>query len=217
MRICPEWDKSHGTAASPPKKNTTAKCKSTRKTPNALFWITLQLPRELKLFTSASTLYGMRVKGIPNFFHILLTIGNLLISQIERIIAALETEDKLVISPDRWHQVRDNLDSYYRVLAELFEMTAVDYLDSLLDASSPSKISREFLESLPDLNALSQRALANRDRLILLQQTRLVVMTVAGPITGLGFFNSLLSPAKWSGFANRLGGFQDQLRSRLAA
>jgi hypothetical protein len=156
-------------------------------------------------------------KGIPNFLHILLTIGNLLLSQIERIIAALEADEKLEISPDRWHQVRDNLDAYYRVLEELFEMTAVDYLDALLDSSSPSKISEEFLESLPDLNAVFQRALTNRERLIQLQQTRLVVMTPSGPVTGPGFFSSILSPAKWSGFAKRLGGFQDQLRSRLAA
>lgn len=156
-------------------------------------------------------------KGIPNFLHILLTIGNLLLSQMDRIVAALEADETLQISPDRWHQVRDNLDAYYRVLEELFEMTAVDYLDALLDASSTSKISGEFLESLPDLNALSERAIKNRERLIQLQQTRLVVMTVSGPITGPGFFSSTLSPAKWSGFAKRLGGFQDQLRSRLAA
>lgn len=156
-------------------------------------------------------------KGIPNFLHILLTIGNLLLSQIGRIIAALEADEKLEVSPDRWHQVRDNLDAYYRVLEELFEMTAVDYLDALLDASSPSKISGEFLESLPDLNAVLQRALTNRERLIQLQQTRLVVVTPSGPVTGPGFFSSILSPAKWSGFAKRLGGFRDQLRSRLAA
>ena len=129
----------------------------------------------------------------------------------------LEADEKLEISPDRWHQVRDNLDTYYRVLEELFEMMAVDYLDALLDASSPNKISGEFLESLPDLNAILQRAVTNRERLIQLQQTRLVVMTPSGPITGPGFFSSILSPAKWSGFAKRLGGFQDQLRSRLAA
>jgi len=156
-------------------------------------------------------------KGIPNFLHILLTIGNLLLSQIERIIAALEADEKLEISPDRWHQVRDNLDAYYRVLEELFEMTAVDYLDALLGASSPSKISGEFLESLPDLNAALQRALTNRERLIQLQQTRLVVVTPSGPVTGPGFFSSILSPSKWSGFARRLGGFHEQLRSRLAA
>ena len=156
-------------------------------------------------------------KGIPNFLHILLTIGNLLLSQIERIIAALEADEKLEVSPDRWHQVRDNLDAYYRVLEELFEMTAVDYLDALLDASSPSKINGEFLESMPDLNAVLHRALTNRERLIQLQQTRLVVMTPSGPVTGPGFFSSILSPAKWSGFVSEITRFQTILTSKLAA
>jgi hypothetical protein len=156
-------------------------------------------------------------KGIPNFLHILLTIGNLLLSQIERIIAALEADAKLEISPDRWHQVRDNLDAYYRVLEELFEMTAVDYLDALLDGGSAGKISAEFAESLPDLHGLKQRAIGNRERLIQLQQTRLVVMTVSGPVTGPGFFSSILSPAKWSGFVKHVGELENQLTNRLAA
>jgi hypothetical protein len=156
-------------------------------------------------------------KGIPNFLHILLTIGNLLLSQIERIVAALEADEKLEISPDRWHQVRDNLDAYYRVLEELFEMTAVDYLDALLDASSSSKISSEFLESLPDLNTLLHRAIKGRERLIQLQQTRLVVMTVSGPVTGPGFFSSILAPSKWSAFVKQLSGLHEDLKRRLAA
>jgi hypothetical protein len=156
-------------------------------------------------------------KGIPNFLHILLTIGNLLLSQIERIIAALEADAKLEMSPDRWHQVRDNLDAYYQVLEELFEMTAVDYLDALLDAGPSNKISTEFAESLPDLHGLLQRAIRNRERLVQLQQTRLVVVTVSGPITGPGFFSSVLSPAKWAGFVMHLGELEDKLKSRLAA
>jgi hypothetical protein len=156
-------------------------------------------------------------KGIPNFLHILLTIGNLLLSQIERIVAALEADTTLEMSPDRWHQVRDNLDAYYRVLEELFELTAVDYLDALLDGGSPAKISAEFVESLPDLSGLLQRAISNRERLIQLQETRLVVMTTSGPVTGPGFFCSVLSPVKWSGFAKHLCGLQDHLSSRLAA
>jgi hypothetical protein len=156
-------------------------------------------------------------KGIPNFLHILLTIGNLLLSQIERIVAALEADATLEMSPDRWHQVRDNLDAYYRVLEELFEMTAVDYLDALLDAGSSGKVSAEFADSLPDLHGLLQRAIRNRERLLLLQQTRLVVNTVSGPVTGPGFFSSILSPTKWSDFVKRIEGLENQLNTRLAA
>jgi hypothetical protein len=156
-------------------------------------------------------------KGIPNFLHILLTIGNLLLSQIERIVAALEAEAKLEIGPDRWHQIRDNLDAYYQVLEELFEVTAVDYLDALLDGHSSKKISAEFVESLPDLHNLLQRAIRNREQLVRLQQTRLVVMTAKGPVIGPGFFRSILSPAKWPGFVRQLAELEAQLKGRLAA
>ena len=156
-------------------------------------------------------------KGIPNFLHILLTIGNLLLSQIERIVAALEAEAKLEMSPDRWHQIRDNLDAYYQVLEELFETTAVDYLDALLDGDSSKKISAEFVESLPDLHSLLQRAIRNRDQLVQLQQTRLVVTTAQGSVTGPGFFKSILSPAKWPSFVWQLARLENQLKGRLAA
>lgn len=156
-------------------------------------------------------------KGIPNFLHILLTIGNLLLSQIERIIAALEADAKLEMSPDRWHQVRDNLNSYYQVLEELFEMTAVDYLDALLDSDTASKIKTEFADSLPDLHGLIQRAMRNRERLLELQQTKLVVMTPKGSVSGPGFFGSVLSPAKWSAFTGHIKALEFKLKSRLAA
>ena len=156
-------------------------------------------------------------KGIPNFLHILLTIGNLLSSQIERIVAALEADAKLEMPPDRWHRVRDNLDAYYRALEELFEITAVDYLDALLDTGPASKIKGDFVENLPDLDQLLHRVIGNRERLLQLQQTHLVVLTVSGPVFGPGFFRSILSPEKWTAFANRLSDFQHQLKTRLAA
>ena len=46
-----------------------------------------------------------RAKGIGNYLHILLTTGNLLLSQIERIVAALECEPKLELKRDHWAQI----------------------------------------------------------------------------------------------------------------
>ena len=157
-----------------------------------------------------------RAKNIPNFVHILLTVGNLLLSQTERIVSALEAEAKLELKPDRWHQIRDSLDAYYRALERLLETTAVDYLDALLDAEKPDHVNAEFADGLPDLHAMLERALRNRERLFALQQTRLVVATASGnPVMGPGFFSSILSPEKWPGFARRLNNFEAQLKSRL--
>ena len=157
-----------------------------------------------------------KAKSIPNFVHILLTVGNLLLSQTERIIAALEAEEKLEMKADRWHQIRDCLDAYYRALEHLFETTAVDYLDALMDAEKPDPISAEFADGLPDLHGLMERALHNRERLFALQQTRLVVATASGQtVLGPDFFSSILSPEKWPGFSKRLSDLDASLNKRL--
>ena len=91
------------------------------------------------------------------------------------------------------------------------------YLDALLESESLAAINAEFAESLPGLHALLERALRNRDQMLALQQTRLVVVAPTGQtITGPGFFKSMLSPEKWPGFARRLNGFEAQLKSCLA-
>ena len=79
-------------------------------------------------------------------------------------------------------------------------------------------INTEFAESLPALLALLERALRNRDQMLALQQTRLVVVTPTGQsITGPGFFKSLLSPEKWPSFARRVHELEARLKTRLAA
>lgn len=70
-------------------------------------------------------------------------------------------------------------------------------------------------EGLPELDQLVSRALKNRERWVELQQIRLVVIIISGPVTGPGIFSSFLSPTKWSGFARRLRGLENRLRSRL--
>jgi hypothetical protein len=52
-------------------------------------------------------------KGIPNFLHILLIIENLLLSQIDRVIFALEAESKTGIRAERWHRIRSDPNTYY--------------------------------------------------------------------------------------------------------
>lgn len=156
-------------------------------------------------------------KGIPNFLHILLTVGNLLLSQIERIVAALKAESHIEMSPDRWHRIRDNLDAYYRALGELLEITAVDYLEALFNAAPTEKIRAEFETGLPELAMLYERAVKNRDSLDTLQRDRLVIDTASGPVRGPGFFCSILAPSRWSSFAARLAELQEKVTSRLAA
>jgi len=157
-----------------------------------------------------------RAKGIGNYLHILLTTGNLLLSQIKRIAAALECEPKLELKRDHWAQIRDCLEAYYRALDQLLETTVVRYLDALLDSASSAAISSEFAESLPGLIALLERALRHRDEMLALQQAWLVVVTPNGEsISGPGFFKALLSPEKWPTFAQRVHELEARLKNRL--
>jgi hypothetical protein len=157
-------------------------------------------------------------KGIPNFLHILLTIENLLLSQIDRLIFALEAESKTEMRAERWHQIRSNLDAYYHELEQLLELTAVEYLDAMMEAAPREKVTLQFSEGLPELMALYERAIQNRAALDHLRQTRLSISNPGGrAISRPEFFKSVLGEEKWGVFVAKLSRTQKQLRDRLAA
>lgn len=155
--------------------------------------------------------------GVPNFLHILLTIGNLLMSQTARVIAALDGAPNFEMTSHRWHQIRCNLDAYYQELRDLFKLTAIDYVNSLFNHKVSSKIHAEFRESMADLLALLSQATQQRDSLNCVQETRLVVVTPTNRIVGPGFFRSVLASENWSSFAQELHGLGNVLQDRFAA
>jgi len=116
-------------------------------------------------------------KGIPNFFHILLTIGNLLLSQIERIVVAFESESRVQMDTDRWHRIREKLDAYYHTLGDLLDMTTMDYLDAMFATKRAANDAHAlFAENLADLIKLYYQATDCRDKLDVLQQSRLIIV-----------------------------------------
>jgi len=157
-------------------------------------------------------------KGIPNFLHILLTIGKLLLSQTDRLIVALDAEARTEVRPDRWFKIRNNLDQYYRALEQLLQITAGDYLDAILDSAPIEKVAREFTESLPELMTLYERAIQNRETLDQLRQTKLSISNSGGQaINRPEFFKSILGEANWRLFTVNFARTQALLRHRLAA
>lgn len=156
--------------------------------------------------------------GIPNFLHILLTIGKLLLSQIDRLIVALEAEVHTEVHPDRWFMIRNNLDEYYRALEQLLQITADDYLNAMLNSAPLEKVAPDFIECLPELMALYERAIQNREKLDQLRQTRLAIRNLGGQaISRPEFFKSVLGDANWNLFTTNLARVQYQLKQRLAA
>jgi hypothetical protein len=155
--------------------------------------------------------------GINNFAQILLSVAGLLVNQIERLIAGFESaEGDVVLSPPEWHQIRQQLNDYYRTLADLLELTATNYVDGLLH-EYPREVVRERLyESLSDIHQIWSRALELRDQLNELQKQRLQV-NGSRPVRGPGFFKSVLADAKWGQFSGTIRSLQHKLHERFAA
>ncbi len=61
-------------------------------------------------------------------------------------------------------------------------MTAADYLDALLEATPADKISAEFIEGLTDLFMFCGRVTKYRENLNTLQQARLAITSLSGPV-----------------------------------
>ena len=155
-------------------------------------------------------------KGINNFLHILLTVCGLIISQIERLIAALEIDSELKLTSEQWKRIRDNLEDYYMELEKLLQVTADDYFNALLEAAPLARFQGEFAEGLPEIDGVIDRLVRSRERLLTLQKTRLLVVTPTVTVAGPGFFSSVLAPAKWPAFEKRICLLQTGLKQRLA-
>jgi hypothetical protein len=157
-------------------------------------------------------------KGIPNFLHILLTVAKLLLSQIDRLIVALEAEAQTAVPSERWFKIRSHLDDYYRALEHLLQITARDYLDAMLGAAAPDKVVPEFADCLPDILNIYQRVIESRETLNRLRDTNLVIENPGGrAVSRPEFFKSILSDTNWPEFKYSIKTLQDAFARRLAA
>jgi hypothetical protein len=154
------------------------------------------------------------VRGIPNFLHILVTIVQLLLSQIERVIMALEAEPELRISTERWFDFRQNLNDYFVRLRSLLQLTAREYVPAMSEAGSPNETRAAFAEGLPNLLALIETSTTRRDRLNALVEGRLRIETSAGT-TKAQFFQECLATKKWPAMQREFGLLKQEL-GRLA-
>lgn len=136
------------------------------------------------------------VHGIPNFLHILLTIENLLLLQIERVIFALEAESQMRVDADRWFNTRAILDAYFVRLKSLLKITATDYVNAI-DGSAPAEEVREaFSDGFPLVLELTDRSISSRDKIVALVGARLRINTGSGA-TDAQFFNECIGAKKW--------------------
>lgn len=134
--------------------------------------------------------------GIPNFLHILLTVENLLLSQIERVIFALEAESEMHVDADRWFNTRSILDAYFVRLKTLLQLTVTDYVNAMLRSAPADEVRAAFSEGFPTVLVLTDRSIASRDKIVALVGSKLRINTHSGA-TGAQFFNECIGAKKW--------------------
>lgn len=157
-------------------------------------------------------------KGIPNFLHILLTIAKLIVSQIDRLIFALEAEITTELQPKQWFSIRGNLDDYYRVLDQLLQITAVDYLNVMIVAAPRNEVVPAFSDALPDLLAVYARAIDNRGKLDgYIKSRRVSVRNLDGVLVLAEYFKSVLGESNWTNLVDHIQKMQRLLVQHAAA
>lgn len=137
------------------------------------------------------------VRGIPNFLHILLTIERLILSQIERVVVALESEAEVRMPVNRWHDSRQYLDAYFVRLRSLLQLMIHEYIPAMDKAADGDEARTAFADGIPGLINLIDTGTTQRDRLIHLVESRLKIETPSGSTTNAQFFKECLSPKKW--------------------
>lgn len=156
-------------------------------------------------------------QSVPNFLHILLTLTNLLLSQVERLIVAVEAEQRIQVDASKWHATREILHTYFIRLKGLLRLTTEDYLQSLLRAAPPSEVKAAFAEGMPTLLAAVDRAVALRDRLMVLveEEERIEISTPSGT-TPAQFFKECIAAKNWGQMLREIQALRASL-TRLAA
>jgi HKD family nuclease len=150
--------------------------------------------------------YGT-AKGIPNFLHILSSIAALLLNQIERVIAVMKGANPVVMDAREWSDIRQRLDAYYRLLAELLRITAVDYVKLIRSWKVKDTLWHDVAADLEDVRNLDSRCRQNREELVQLERDRLEIETISGRKKSPGFFKSVLADAGWNEFSRQLTGW----------
>jgi len=154
---------------------------------------------------------------IPAFLHILESAMGLLVSQIERVVAALDSSpSKIIMTADRWHELRINLATYYGELEAFLELTSDGYLMALIEAGERAKVVEGFAGRDDIVLGQCSRALQMRDKVLRLCKDRIGIDTGRGIIASKGFFKSRLSNERWPSYVRTIQRLGRQFRGQCA-
>lgn len=156
-------------------------------------------------------------EGIPNYLHILETVLQLLLSQIERVAVGLEAESETRMTADQWHVIRSNLADYYGLLESLLSLTANEYVQGLLESEDEREVADGFGDSASEILGIYDRAIELRDEIVQLAQDRVRIPTPSGSFTGGRFFRTRIAEEKWPGYRKGIQETGKRLKKLSAA
>lgn len=139
--------------------------------------------------------------GIPNFLHIFLSMGNLLRTQIERMVLGIEAKSGPV-TVEEWADCRGLWDVYFSRFRLLMECFWNGYLKKMSVEYRREEIKREFGPDLEAVHDLCDAMMQFRERIRLLQTAKSIKF---------GYFHCVLGQERWKRFASEIQSEQRQV------
>lgn len=155
--------------------------------------------------------------GIQNYLHILETVLRLLLSQIERVAAGLDSEPETKMNANQWHVIRNNLADYYGLLETLLKLTANEYVEGLLETENAQEVTDGLGTAADEILGIFDRAVELRDEIVQVAQARVRIRTPNGSIATAKFFRTRIADEKWPGYREGLLETGERLRVLCAA
>ncbi len=138
------------------------------------------------------------IRGIPNFMHIALAIGNVLRAQVERALGGLETT-RFPLTIEEWHEHRQRLEKYLTTFREVVEILYDEYVPALEERFKATSVREAIRPDLEPLTELCMTFLQVRDRVDSCLRSTLRVQLPRGDLIVPRIFpNDLLSDSRWS-------------------
>ncbi|HEX8636204.1 MAG TPA: hypothetical protein VF703_18935 [Pyrinomonadaceae bacterium] len=144
-------------------------------------------------------------EGIPNFMHIFLATGGVLRAQMERITQGSEAKTS-PLTIREWFDCRNVINVYLARFKQLMDCLWKDYLSPLPRRDAAGEIKEQFSPDLQPLPDLYLDMHGFRERIERLRATQLALRNTQGKVTGLNYFDCVLSAERWPKYAQDLHG-----------
>lgn len=143
------------------------------------------------------------VDGIANFLHIFLAMGGVLRAQMERMAQGLEARSG-PLDATQWFNIRTHVNAYFSRFRQMTDCLADEYLTPLLKYYEADEVKKQFTPDLQPLHDLYADMLGFRERVERLRTANLYFRGPAGEKKTPGYFDCVLSKAKWTKYEHEM-------------